>query len=127
LASPAAIPGANLALDLVRARSPRKFGRRSREWFWRVRTAELVSHCGGHPTPTQTALIERFVSLEWELRRRIAAGDLTFAERLEAEKALRRDLRELGLRPAAEPSSSAPASRALSFREFMGRARNGQA
>jgi hypothetical protein len=67
-------------------------------------------------------LIERYISLEWELRRRIAAGDITFAERLEAEKALRRDLRELGLKPAAaEPPSSAPASRALSFSEFIGR------
>jgi hypothetical protein len=50
-------------------------------------------------------LIERHISLEWELRRRIAAGDITFAERIEAEKALRRDLRELGLKPvtATEP------------------------
>jgi hypothetical protein len=65
-------------------------------------------------------LIERHTALEWELRRRIAAGDITFAERLEAEKALRRDLRELGLK-SAEPPSSAPASRALSFSEFMRR------
>lgn len=102
MASLAAVSAPDLATDRARLRSPRKFGARSREWFWKVRTAELVGHCG-HPTPTQAALIDRYISLEWELRRRIAAGDITFAERLEAEKALRRDLRELGLAPRPEP------------------------
>lgn len=61
------------------------------------RKRELAQMCGGNPTPAQWQLIDRHVSLEWELRVGIATGDLTVSDRIEIEKMLRKDLRELHL------------------------------
>jgi hypothetical protein len=78
---------------------------------------------GGSPNPVQKDRIDRLVELGWELRKHVVAGDLSVEQRLELEKLIARYERELGLEPAAKTpvDTVAPASRAMSFSEFVGR------
>jgi hypothetical protein len=94
---------------------PRKFNIRTWQRFKRNRTAELIEHCGGRVSTAQAILIGRIVRNEFDLRRldvRMMEGDETadavplsghaMRARLAMENRLRLDLRELGLRAAAE-------------------------
>jgi hypothetical protein len=83
------------------------------------RTTELESHVGGEPNVVMRSRIERYVRLEWELKRDLAVGAVSRVERLSMEKLLARLERELGLRPA-ESASSSPASRPMTMAEFVG-------
>jgi hypothetical protein len=66
------------------------------------RTTELESHVGGEPNVVMRSRIERYVRLEWELKRDLAVGAVSRVQRLSMEKLLARLEREIGLKPAAE-------------------------
>jgi hypothetical protein len=92
---------------------PRGFNKRSRQRFERDRTAQLARHLGREPTYPERILISRIVAVEWDLRRldhRLDVGEElsghAMRARLAAENRLRLDLRELGLKGAAERGPS---------------------
>jgi hypothetical protein len=111
-----------------RLSSPHTFHRRTRLRFTKDRTAQLIRGLGREPTYAEQILISRICACEWDLRRidaQLDRGEELSAHmarhRYAIENRLRLDLRELGLKPAAEPPSLSSAPRALTFSEFMAR------
>jgi hypothetical protein len=101
-------------LTLNRPRQPRVFNKLSRRRFAQDRTEALIAHLGRQPSYPEMLLIQRVISVEWELRRmdaKIDAGEELSGHairgRLAAETRLRLDLQALGLQPqtvAAKPT-----------------------
>jgi hypothetical protein len=106
--------------------APRKFNRRSRQRFCANRRAELLRHLGHRASYPEKLIIERICSIEFWLRgldARLDRGDELSGHairgRLAAENRLRLDLRELGLKGAAEraPTLAEAMAAARSARE----------
>jgi hypothetical protein len=85
--------------------APRVFNSETRERFFRARRRQLISELGADATCyAARIMVDRIVSLEWELRRqdaRLQAGEElsghALRARLAMETRLRLDLRDLGL------------------------------
>lgn len=101
----------NAKSNETRLYKPRRFNKVSKQRFYRNRHGELTAHCGGRPTRAQLILIDRCISNEWLLLRlddrQELDGELSehsMRAKYAMENRLRLDLRELGLRPAEEPT-----------------------
>jgi hypothetical protein len=82
------------------------------------RTTELESHVGGEPNVVMRSRIERYVRLEWELKRDLAVGAVSRVQRLSMEKLLARLEREIGLQPPPPPPVDPLAAMRASLEAF---------